>query len=163
MQNMAFVAIALATGFIFQVAWWRLRGPSLSSILFLFALVFAALSVAGLHWGILNPSPADYARLTLLYVSVVLSYTILCSAVEARSPSLGIITCIADYGKHGCPKDELIRRFIAEGAMIDRLRLMEDSGLVVIAGGRCALTRQGLLFARLFEFGAQFFGLAKGG
>jgi hypothetical protein len=47
--------------------------------------------------------------------------------------------------------------------MMDRLRLMETSGLVHIADGRCTLTGKGLLFARLFEFGARVFGLAKGG
>jgi hypothetical protein len=163
MQNIALVAAALACGFIFQVAWWRIRGPSLASISLLFALAFAGLSLACLRWGVQSVGLVDYARLTLFYVSIVLSYTILCSAVQARSPTLSIVTCIADYGENGCPDAELKRRFLAQDAIMDRLKLMEAGGLVAIAGGRCTLTGKGLLFARLFEFGARFFGLGKGG
>ena len=56
-------------------------------MLFLFALAFIGLSMTGLCLGILNLGPADYVRLTLLYISVTLSYAILCSAVEVRSPT----------------------------------------------------------------------------
>jgi hypothetical protein len=163
MQNVAFVVVAFIGGFIFQAIWWRVSRPSLSSILLIFALVYAALSVTAWHWNILQVGAAEYSELTLLYLTVLLSHTILCSAVQARSPTLSIVTCIADHGEYGCPDDELKRRFLAQDAIMDRLKLMERSGLIAIAGGRCAVTGKGLLFARLFEFGARFFGLAKGG
>jgi hypothetical protein len=62
MKNIAFLALALAGGFIFQVVWWRIRRPSISSVLFLFALVFIGLSMTGLCLGILNLGPADYVK-----------------------------------------------------------------------------------------------------
>jgi len=162
-QNMAFVAIVLSVGFICQIVWWRLRGPSLSSILVLFAAVYLVLSVACVRYGLLSFSAADYARVSALFASVVLAYTIVCSAVEARSPSLSIITCIAGCGQRGCPEEDLTTRLLAEDAMRDRLRLMEVSGLVHIADGRCTLTGKGAFFAHLFEFGGRVFGVAKGG
>jgi hypothetical protein len=163
MKNIAFLALALAGGFIFQVVWWRIRRPSISSVLFLFALVFIGLSMTGLCLGILNLGPADYVRLTLLYISVTLSYAIVCSAVEVRSPTLSIITYIADRGRCGCRERELMQHFLAQGALADRIELMEVGGLVRIVERNCALTNKGLPFAHLFEFAAQFFDLPKGG
>lgn len=164
MRNVGFLIVALAGGFIFQVAWWRVRGPSISSVLALFALSFVGLSVAGLHWGILIVGVVDYVRLTLLYISVVLCYAILSSAVAVHSPTLSMITYIADCGRRsGCPEDELMRRFLSQGAMTNRLKLMEAGGLLRIADGRGALTNKGSFFARVFEFAAHFFGLPKGG
>lgn len=164
MHNIAFVAIALTGGFTFQVIWWRIHRPSISSVISLFSLVFVVLSVAGLYWGVLNVGIADYARLMLLYVSIVLSYTIVCSAVEVPSPTVSIITYVADRDRrYGCPEKELVQHFLTLDAMADRLKLMEVGGLVRIVDGRCILTNKALSFARLFESAARFFGLPKGG
>jgi hypothetical protein len=163
-QNIAFVGAALVAGFVFQIAWWRVRRPSISSVLVLFTLAFVCLSVLSLHWDILRVSPAQYARLTLLYVSVGLSYTIVCSAVEIPSPTLSLFKYMADRsGAQGCTEGELMRSFLAQDAMADRINLMASSGLVRVANGRCALTKKGFLFARLFEFAAKLFSLPDGG
>ena len=163
MQNVAFIAVVLAIGFVCQLVGGRVRGPSLSSIPILFALVFVVLGATALLWGVFDLAPADYTRLALLYGALVLGYTILCSAVVARSPTLSIVTDIASSGPFGCPEEDLIARFLAADAMMDRLRLMEKTGLVHIANGRCTLTGKGALFALLFEFSGQVFGVAKGG
>jgi hypothetical protein len=163
-RNVGFLIIALAGGLIFQVAWWRIRGPSISSVLALFALSFVGLSVAGLHWSILIVDLAEYAGLTLLYISVVLCYAILCSAIEVSSPTLSMIRYIADCGRRsGCPEDELMGRFLSQGAIANRLKLMEAGGLLRIADGHGTLTNKGLFLARVFEFAARLFGLPKGG
>ena len=121
-------------------------------MLFLFALAFIGLSMTGLCLEILNLGPADYVRLTLLYISVTLSYAILCSAVEVRSPTLGIITYIADRGRCGCPERELMQHFLAQGALADRIELMEVGGLVrEFVERNCALTNKGLLFAEFIR------------
>src|SRR5262249_291153 len=96
MPNVAFLALALAVRFLVQVAWWRVRGPSLPSVLLLFLLSFVALTVAALRLGVVNVALTDYVRLTMFYVSVILSYTIVCSLIDARSPTLSIVTYIAD-------------------------------------------------------------------
>ena len=114
MRNIGCLIIAFAGGLAFQIAWWRLRGPSISSVLSLFALSFVGSSLAGLHWNILNVGLADYAALTL-YGSVVLCYAILCSAIEVPSPTLSMITYIAEVGRRsGCPEDKLTRHFLSQ-------------------------------------------------
>ena len=163
MKNVAFIAIVLAVGFSCQIVWWRVRGPSLSSIPALFILVFIFLGATAVFRGVIDLAATDYARLALFYGALVLGYTILCSAIEARSPTLSIITHIAGYGQGGCPEEDLIASLLAEDAMMDRMRLMQRSGLVQIVDGRCALTRKGALFAHLFEFGGRIFGVAEGG
>jgi hypothetical protein len=163
MQNIGLLGITLICGFILQIAWWRSRRPTLTSVLSIFTLVFVGLGIAGLYWDILRAGAAERALLTLFYGSIVLTYTALCSAIEVPSPTLSIVTYVADRGLPGCPQDELKRHFLALDAMTDRLKLMEVSGLVQIASGQCALTNRGRLFARLFDFAARFFGLPNGG
>jgi hypothetical protein len=163
-RNVGCLIIAFAGGLTLQIAWWRIRGPSISSVLSLFALSFVGLSLAGLHWNILNVGLSDYAALMLLYIAVVLSYAILCSAIEAPSPTLSIVTYIADFGQRsGCPEDKLMRSFLSRGDIANRLKLMEAGGLIRIADGRGTLTNKGSFFARVFEFAAHCFGLPKGG
>jgi hypothetical protein len=163
MISIGLVAVALIVGFLLPVVWWRVRGPSLSSVLLLFTLFYVLLSVAVLHWDLISVGAADYARLTLLYVSLVLGYTIVCSAVEASSPTLGIIEHLAKRGRDGCPESELMQRFLDQDSAWDRIKLMEVGPLVRIEAGRCTLTNKGLLLARLFQLAAQFFGLPQGG
>jgi hypothetical protein len=163
-RNVGYLIIAFAGGFAFQIAWWRMRGPSISSVLWLFALSFVGVSLAGLRWNFLNVDMAEYAALALLYISTVLSYAILCSAVEVPSPTLSLVTYIADFGRQsGCPQDKLLQRFLSQGDAASRLKLMETGRLVQIADGRATLTNRGWFFARVFEFAARFFGLPKGG
>jgi hypothetical protein len=166
MHNIAIVSIALIGGFLLQIVWWRIIGPSLSSVLLLFVLVFATLTAGGLHFGILDLQAADFCRLTLLYTSVVLSYTCVCTVleVEVPSPTASIITYIADCDREGgCSDDDLIRHFAAQDALLDRLNRMAESGLLRITDGICTLTGKGVFFARLFDFAARLFGLSKGG
>lgn len=165
MWNIVFVAGALVVSVVLQAVWWRVRVPKrqIISLLLLYPLVFLVATLPGLYWGILDVGLADYARLSLLFVSIVLTYATIFSAVEVRSPTLSIVSYIADGGPQGRPQDELTRRFVGEGGMMERLELMELSGLIRIDNGRCELTEKGFLFARLFQFGATFFGLTQGG
>lgn len=164
MYNILFVVIALAVGFLLQIVWWRVRLPSLSSVLGLFATAFVVLSAVALYWHVLTLGFVDYARLALLYAAMVLSYTIVCTHAQTRSPALTIIKYIAGYQRDGgCPENKLVRHFLGLDAMADRLKLMEASDLIRFADGKCRLTNKGRFFARLFEFAAQFFGLPKGG
>ena len=165
MLNIAFVATALILALVCQIVWWRMHRPSrqIFSIILLFPLVFLAVSLAGLHWGVLSVGLADYARLVLLYVSLVLTYAIMFSAIEIPSPALSIISYIADSGQQGRLQGELTRHFAGQDGMMDRLKLMEISGLIRIEKGCCELTAKGLIFAHIFRFGAQLFGLHQGG
>lgn len=164
MKNIAFVAIALVAGFLLQVAWWRILRPSISSVLFVFALAFVLVCAPLLYWGLLDRSAADFARLTLLFISVALAYTTICPTIEAPSPTLTMIAHLGDRGREiGCPEDELFRRFIAQDGLTERLKLMQYGGLIRIVDGACSLTKKGVLIARLFEFAAKLFGLPKGG
>jgi hypothetical protein len=164
MDGIILVALSLAIGFILQVVWWRVFGANISSVLFLFLSAFAGMIIASFYGGLLSLSLADYVRLALLYLSVVLAYSAVCSAVEVPSPTLSMIIFIAQRAKTGgCREDDLVQGFIAQGSVGSRLKLMESSGLIGISDGRCALTKKGFLVGRLFEFSARFFDLPIGG
>jgi hypothetical protein len=164
-KNIGFVATALAITFALQVVWWRVRRPAggILALLTLFALVFAILSVAALRLGVLDDGPADFARLALLYGSLALTYTILFSAVDAPSPTLSLVRCIADSGAGGCSEAELQRRLVDQDDMASRIRLMELGGMIRIENGLCKLTAYGVFLTRIFRLGAQALGLPQGG
>jgi hypothetical protein len=165
MQNITVIVATLAVAFAAQVAWWRRRPPArqIFNILWFFPAVFLVASLAAVHQGLLDVDAAGYARLALLYLSLVLCYAIVFSAVEVSSPTLSIVSYLAGKGMRGCAPDDLTERFMREGDMLGRLKLMEVGGLVAMRDESCRLTPKGLFYAKLFAFAARFFGLPRGG
>jgi hypothetical protein len=165
MQNIGFVIATFAVAFGCQVVWWRVRRPGrqIFAILVLYPVVLLLTTGAGLWSGLLDVDVIAYARLALLYLASVLSYAIVFSAVEVASPTLNIVSFIADKEPEGCPEGELRRRFMGEDEVMGRLRLMEVGGLISIESQRCHLTRKGAFYARLFGLGALLFALPQGG
>jgi hypothetical protein len=163
MRDTAFIIIVFTAGFVLQIAWWRMRAASLVSVLALFSLVYIVLVIIGKSTGLLQWSILDFIRMTLLFSTGLLSYTIICSTFQLPSLSLRLIVHIAELSRSGgCPEDALAQ-FASENILSDRIDLIAESGLVDITGGICTLTRKGAFYARLFELGAVLFDLPRGG
>jgi hypothetical protein len=163
MRETAFIVIVFIVGFVLQIAWWRMRAASLVSVLTIFCLVYVVLAIVGQSFGLLQLSILDFIRITLLFSTVLLSYTIICSTFQLPSLSLRLIAHIAELSRSGgCPEDALTQ-FASENILSDRIDLIAESGLVHITGGVCTLTRKGAFYARLFELGAVLFDLPRGG
>jgi hypothetical protein len=163
MRETAFIVIVFTLGFALQIAWWRMRTASLASVLTIFCLVYVVLVIVGNSSGLLHLSILDFIRITLLFLSGLLSYTIICSTFQLPSLSLQLIVHIADLTRTGgCPEDALAQ-FTSENVLSDRIGLIAESGLVHITDGVCTLTRKGAFYARLFELGAVLFDLPRGG
>jgi hypothetical protein len=162
MNEIGLIFAAMVVGLAIQVVWWRVKDASLTSVLVIFSLAVAsALAVGSIG---LDMPTVDIVRVALFCVSMVLSYTIICSALMASSPSLGLMTYLATFPNgSGCSQADLMKYFAAEEGISDRVARMADDGLVCVVDGVCTLTGKGVFYARLFEFAARLFGLPRGG
>ena len=164
-----FLGIALlAVAFLVHVLLWRLFVPrrQFIALLAIFAVVPAAIIAAAAATGILPvfrvPAP-DIFRLALFYVSCSLIYICLYSAIELPSPTLTIVSVIADHGGGGCSEGEIADALMQNDDAGVRIGAMVRSGLLVVEDGLCRLTRKGRSLAGLFELASVVFGLPAGG
>lgn len=105
----------------------------------------------------------DYLRLSLLYMSLSLAYTISYSAVEADSPSLLITLKIADSKKKGLLKRELEACLTDDNLVLPRLNDLVRDALVTYKYGIYQLTQKGDMFVKIFIFFRKLLGATKGG
>jgi hypothetical protein len=152
--------------FLAQIAlkhvWFPTRRTQ--GLLVLYALVpLAAILVAAVTGRAVWFSAPESVRLALAYVAVSLAYIALYSAVEIQSPTLAIVTNLANAGTKGRTKLELSGRFTRNFAITGRFALLEDGGWVRCEGEIVRLTPQGRFYAELFERASRVFGLIKGG
>jgi hypothetical protein len=159
----------LAISFIAHLVIWRVCAVKRPILALLGIFAAAPLLTALISGGIaIHPVPpslsvTDIVRIALFYVSCALVYICVYSAIEAQSPTLAIVTCIASRGGAGCTEPELAELLTAETGLRERIGLMEAGGMVVLSGDRCALTPQGRLWARVFESAGNLFVLSLGG
>jgi hypothetical protein len=155
-----------ALSFLGQIALKHVWFPTkrTQGLLILYALVpLAAIVVAALTGQAMRFSAPEAVRLALLYVSVSLAYIALYSAVENQSPTLAIITNLANAGAPGRTEAELSQRFARDFAITGRFAVLEHGGWVRCEGDVIRLTPQGRFYAELFERASRVFGLIKGG
>lgn len=151
--------------FLVQFAVWRIALPrrQTRAILAIYTLVplclVGGLTLAGhpIH----GPASAAFS-LALFYVSLVLAYAVLYSAIEMESPTLAIVSFVAKAGTDGCGELALVERFGADRTMASRMIAMRGS-LIVCDEQTLSLTPQGRWLAVLFDQAGRLFGLPKGG
>jgi len=160
--------------FLIHLAVWRIKLPKRQTktlLLIMFSVLGATLLLLRAYVGELALScgwavpvtAGDYLHLALVNVSLVLSYMITYSALEADSPSLVIALTVAGAGPGGIAEgdfnafvndDNLVKPRIND-LVLDKMARLDD--------GRYSLTPKGLLFARLFIFYRALLGRGKGG
>lgn len=155
----------LLFSFFMHILCWRVKMPARSSsgllmIFLLTPLLSMAIFSNFYTFDIIFP---DAFGVTLFYVSCMLVYICLYSAIEQHSPTLSIITHIEKHGDDGCD-NECILKHIKLGEEIDkRLIAMSEAGWIAQNNGNCVLTRHGYHIATIFNIGAQILGFEKGG
>jgi hypothetical protein len=165
---------AFFLAFLAHLAVWRIRLPKRQTktlLLLMFSVLCAMTALlkaggAGLAalcgWSV-PVTAGDYLHLTLFDISLILSYVITYSALEADSPSLIIAMTVAGAGVEGITEDDFSDFVNADRLLKPRIRDLVLDKMVYLDNGRYRLTFKGRLFARLFIAHRKLLGRGKGG
>jgi hypothetical protein len=172
MAVLQWTLVLLLTAFLVHLLIWRLRKPkSPLKALLLILLAVIGLGLAALYFadgiigriGLLRISgPAAYLHVALASISMALGYMVSYTLIEWDSPTLTIVTMIAQAGKNGLAEAEL-------GTLADRLSfihsriqtlvrdnvMVEKDGRFIISPGRHMFYRFVLFYHRVIRTDTQ--------
>lgn len=159
------------TALSFAVHWclWRIWLPRRQTLALL-SIFFGGLAVGCLAvschvvrrsgWGL--DWPWDYVQVAMFHVSMTLGYVVAYSAIENRSPSMTILTFIADGGPVGRSRREVEALLFRDSPLDIRIDAMLRDGLVEQVDDGLILTGKGARWAALFSCWAALLGVGKG-
>jgi hypothetical protein len=157
----------LFLSFCAQLVLWRIFIPrrQIRTLLVIFFLVplivFGVVQHAGTPIELAALSAAEIARLAIFYVSCALTYIVLFSAIEAQSPTLAIVSYVAE--KSQCTGADLVDRFGKGHELSHRIELLARSEFVKHEDDRYRLAPAGDRLAKLFDAANRLFGIESGG
>ncbi len=157
----------LFLSFCAQLVVWRIfvPGRQIRALLVIFFLVpliaFGGLQITGSPIVLGTLSAVEVVRLGIFYVSCALTYIVLFSAIEEQSPTLAIISYVAERSR--CTDADLVDRFGKGRELSQRIELLARSEFVRHDGDRYRLAPAGHRFAKLFDVANRLFGLESGG
>ena len=154
---MRVLAIALAcsaAGFLVHWLVWRVRIPVRQTawLLAIFSGTLAAALASSPWW-----PPAwrfanvwEVLHVALFHVAAMLAYVVAYSAIEERSPSMTILSRVADAGGRGQSREELQAILVDVSPVEIRLAAMLRDGMLREEAGRLVLTAKGRAWAATF-------------
>jgi hypothetical protein len=148
-----------------HILMWRTALPQRQSraLLFIFLGVLSA-GLLGAFAGLLPPlTLIEAAHVAIVQISGALAYICLYSAIEADSPTVGIVQFTAAAGQRGRRRDEYTAIINDELLLGSRFRAMIRDGFVREQSGRYCLTAKGEQLARMFARASRVFGLSGAG
>jgi hypothetical protein len=156
----------LFLSFCVQLALWRIFVPTRQICALLVVFILVPLIAVGFVQltGMSMPaalSAAETVRLAIFYVSCALTYIVLYSAIEEQSPTLAIISYVAE--KSQCSTADLVDRFGRGHELSQRIELLARSEFVRQQGDHYRLSPAGNRLAKLFDAANRLFGLESGG
>jgi hypothetical protein len=170
MMHLFFSGPALLTiSFVVHLIIWRVYMPKrpILALLGIFAgtpvLAISIFAVTRSSIELTGLPLSSALRVFLFYLSSSMVYICLYSAIEVQSPSLAIVSYIASCGSMGCSQAELVDSTAGKDRVMERIGLMETWGIISISQEQCRLTREGRLWAALFECASRIFALPLGG
>ena len=166
--------IALLAAGVFGVAfvvhwtWWRVQIPSRQSAVLL-CIFFATLC----GWMVTSAIAPDsflaprtiweLLHVSIFHVALALAYVVAYSAIEHRSPSMTVLTFVADSGDDGRLVTEVRGIIEADSPVEIRLAAMLRDGMILEENGNFCLTAKGRAWAIVLSRWRQLLGLPPGG
>ncbi len=163
--------VLIFSAFVLQLVIWKIRLPgrqtkTMLSIFFgvlitgCIVLSYSPVSI----FGIRAPSGIlEFLHVGLFFTSFTLAYMITYTAMEVDSPSLVMITSIAQAGPEGLTKEDFFNSLNDDILVKPRIRDMLRDEMARLEGGRYYLTPKGAVFARIFIFFRSLLKAQKGG
>jgi hypothetical protein len=150
------IAISLsATGFAAHWLLWRVRIPARQTAALL--AIFSATLLIGLATAPWWPvawrftSAWEVLHVAIFHVAAMLAYVVAYSALEERSPSMTILSRVADSGSRGKSREELQAMLVNVSPVEIRLAAMVRDGMVRDDAGMIVLTGKGWAWANTFS------------
>jgi len=162
------IAIGLSTA-AFLAHWllWRVRIPARQTLALL--VIFSATLVIGLCSSPWWPpawrftSGWEVLHVAIFHVAAMLAYVVAYSALEERSPSMTILSRVADAGSRGQSREELQAMLVNVSPVEIRLAAMVRDGMVRDDAGTIVLTNKGWAWANTFTAWRRLLGFRLGG
>lgn len=149
------IAIGLSsTAFLAHWLLWQVRIPARQTAALL--AIFSATLIIGLAispwwppaWRFTNAW--EVLHVAIFHVAAMLAYVVAYSALEERSPSMTILSRVADAGSRGQSREELQAMLINVSPVEIRLAAMVRDGMVRDDEGVISLTAKGWAWANTF-------------
>ncbi len=116
-----------------------------------------------LFYDIALPKTLEYIHICLLFISLMLSYMITYSALEADSPTIVMVMTIEKAGQEGLDKKEFDQRLNDDILIKPRVRDLITDKMAYLDGEKYKLTSKGVLFTRIFILYRRLLNAPKGG
>ena len=162
------IAIALSTAaFVAHWLLWRVRIPTRQTAALL--AIFSATLIIGLVSAAWWPpawrftSGWELLHVAIFHVAAMLAYVVAYSALEERSPSMTILSRVADAGSRGQSREELQAMLVNVSPVEIRLAAMVRDGMVRDDAGTIVLTNKGWAWANTFTAWRRLLGFRLGG
>jgi hypothetical protein len=172
MRVFVMAMILSAAAFLMHWLWWRVRIPRRQTALLL--LIFSTVSFLGVlaawwrgrlqsfdFWVLRDDWEAVHVGIANL--AIMLAYVAAYSAIEERSPSMTVLTRVADAGQRGRSREELQAMLLGVSPVEKRLSAMLRDGMVREQGGKVQLTAKGMAWAETFSAWRQLLRFRMGG
>lgn len=157
-----------AAAFLAHWLWWRVRIPARQTLTLL--VVFLGALAAWSAAAVLDPespiaprSSWEMLHVAVVHVSLTLAYVVAYSAIEHRSPSMTVLTFVADAGTAGRSAAE-VRGLLEAACPVEvRLRAMVRERMVHEEGDRYRLAAKGHAWAVALSGWRRLLRLPRGG
>ncbi len=105
----------------------------------------------------------EYLHVSLLFISLTLSYILIYTAIEADSPSLVIVNTIAKAGPDGLEEDRLAQMVNDDILIKPRIRDLVKDKMLSIDKDKYKITPKGILLVRTILLHRNLLTTRKGG
>ncbi len=167
MRVLAIAVVFFASAFLAHWLVWRVRMPARQSASLL--AIFSATLLVGLlstawwpaRWQPHNPW--EVLHIASFHIAAMLAYVVAYSALEERSPSMTILSRVADSGARGRSREELHALLEHVSPVEIRLAAMVRDGMVRDEADDVVLTGKGWVWAETFSAWRRMLRFERGG
>ena len=169
MRIAALALILFLAAFVLHWIVWRIRVPRRQSAALL--IILLATLPAGLALvtfvpvlQILRPHGFwEVVQVCIFHVAMTLAYVVAYSAIEGRSPSMTLLTYVADARGCGRTRAELQAALRGDDPVSLRLGALQGDHLIVQENSEYVLTAKGRAWSRCFGIFRNLLNMEKGG
>ncbi len=154
-------------GFAFAIHWliWRVCLPrrQTAALLAIFMGIWLLAIVVAFLWPTHPVGWWQGVQVSLFHIATALAYIVAYSAIEERSPSMTLVTFVADAREVGRTREEMLVVLQGFEPLSRRLAAMVRDGMIAEDADRYVLTAKGRQWVWVLSNWRRLMGRGKGG